>query len=145
MSLPLVTRSFTVDEYHRMAEAGILREDDRVELLDGQIVEMSPIGPGHAACVRQLARLLHDRAGHAILVAVQDPVVLGRHWEPQLDLAALRPRPDAYRPRSSRCTFAAEAAARQQPLTRPRTASSLVAAEPRVYPRTPRGAGSPSQ
>ena len=63
MAAPLVTRSFTVDEYHRMVEAGILREDDRVELLDGQIVEMSPIGPRHAGCVSALNRLLSRKLG----------------------------------------------------------------------------------
>lgn len=51
MAMPLALRRFTVDEYHRMGQAGIFHEDDRVELLDGQIVEMSPIGPDHASCV----------------------------------------------------------------------------------------------
>ena len=50
-------RRFTVDEFHRMAEAGILHEDDRVELLGGEIVEMSPISGRHAACVREINRL----------------------------------------------------------------------------------------
>ena len=52
MSVPLTKRRFTVEEYHRMAEVGILAEDDRVELLDGEIVHMTPIGPRHAWCVR---------------------------------------------------------------------------------------------
>ena len=54
MGMPLVRRSFTVDEYHRMAEAGILGEDDRVELIDGQVVAMTPIGPGHGSCVNRM-------------------------------------------------------------------------------------------
>lgn len=54
MAVQLLKRRFTVEEYHRMAEAGILTEDDRVELLDGEIVEMAPIGSKHAACVDRL-------------------------------------------------------------------------------------------
>ncbi len=51
MALQLVRRRFTVDEYHRMGQAGIFGDDDRVELIDGEIVEMTPIGSRHAACV----------------------------------------------------------------------------------------------
>lgn len=97
MGMPLTYRRFTVDEYHRMGEAGILTEDDRVELLDGRIVEMSPIGPRHAGCVKQLNRLLSLAAGPRGLLSVQDPLVLGSFEAPQPDLAVLRPRPDAYR------------------------------------------------
>jgi len=57
MAMPVAARRFTVDELERMVRAGILHEDDRVELLDGQIVEMSPINPPHAACVNRLTRL----------------------------------------------------------------------------------------
>ena len=96
MAAPLVTRSFTVDEYHRMAEAGILREDDRVELLDGQIVEMSPIGPRHARCVDDLGRLFSRRADHTVIVRIQNPLVLGVHQEPEPDLALVVARPDRY-------------------------------------------------
>lgn len=96
MATQLGTRRFTVDEYHRMAEAGILGEDDRVELLDGRIVEMSPIGSRHAGCVNRLAGLLYRRLGHPVVVAVQNPVILDSWWEPQPDVAVLRPRPDAY-------------------------------------------------
>jgi len=52
MGMPFTARRFSVDEYDRMGRAGVFHEDDRMELLDGQIVEMSPIGPGHAGCVR---------------------------------------------------------------------------------------------
>ena len=97
MAAPHVTRSFTVDEYHRMTEAGILREDDRVELLDGRIVQMTPIGSRHAGCVNHLAALLYRRLGDTVVVAVQNPVILNTWWEPQPDLAVLKPRPDAYR------------------------------------------------
>jgi Uma2 family endonuclease len=89
-------RRFTIDEYHRMGEAGVLGEDDRVELLDGAIVQMSPIGSPHAGCVDRLTALFTRRLrGHAI-VRVQNPIVLDRYSEPQPDLALLAPRADFY-------------------------------------------------
>ncbi len=99
MSAPLETHNFTVDEYHRMAKAGVLHEDDRVELIDGRVVEMTPIGPEHAGCVDDLARLFTGLAGNAWIVRVQNPVVLGKHAEPEPDIAVLRPRPRGYRTR----------------------------------------------
>jgi len=97
MPARLLKGPFTVDDYHRMAEVGILGADDRVELLDGQIVEMTPIGPDHAGCVDDLTRLLLRLAGASALVRVQNPVILGQHWEPQPDVTLLRPRPGGYR------------------------------------------------
>ncbi len=79
-----------MDAYHRLAELGILDEDDRVELLDGQIVEMTPIGGAHAACVIRLNNLLARRAGGDTSVSMQNPVVLAERWEPQPDIAVLR-------------------------------------------------------
>ena len=96
MATALGTRRFTVDEYYRMAAAGILGKDDRVELLDGLIVPMTPIGARHAACVKRLNALLHRRLGDTVLLGVQDPVTLGPYWEPQPDIAVLRPQPDCY-------------------------------------------------
>ena len=61
METELQRRRFTADEYHRMAEAGVLRPDDRVELVDGEIVEMTPIGSHHAACVDRLNVVLLQR------------------------------------------------------------------------------------
>jgi hypothetical protein len=88
---------FTVDDYHRLAEVGILSEDDHVELLDGQIVEMTPIGPEHAGCVDALLRVLSRRVGDTAMVRGQNPVVLGTRWEPEPDVAVLKPRADGYR------------------------------------------------
>lgn len=90
MAQRLLPGAFTVDEYHRLGELGIFDEDDRVELLDGQIVEMTPIGAAHAACVLRLNHLLSHRAGEDIAVSMQNPVVLARRWEPQPDIAVLR-------------------------------------------------------
>src|SRR5438093_8112218 len=97
MAERLLKGPFTVDHYHRLAELGILDEDERVELLDGQIVEMSPIGPRHAGCVKGLVRLLYRKLGDAVFLGVQDPISLGPRSEPQPDIAVLKPRSDAYR------------------------------------------------
>ncbi len=92
---PVTRRKFTVDEYHLLARAGILKEDDRVELIDGEIVEMSPIGSRHAACVARLTEWAGSLRGRAV-VWVQNSVRLGDFAEPQPDLALLRPRADFY-------------------------------------------------
>lgn len=96
MAVQFVRRLFTVSEYHRMLEAGILGEDDRVELLEGEIVQMSPIGNRHAACVRRLNSLFVKRLGEQVIVDVQNPIHLSQHSEPQPDLALLRFRSDFY-------------------------------------------------
>jgi Uma2 family endonuclease len=83
-------RRFTVEEYHRMGEVGILRDDERVELIEGEIVEMNPIGSHHAACVRTLTRVLGRSLGDELLLDVQNPVRLDGGLEPQPDLAVIR-------------------------------------------------------
>jgi len=93
---PVVRHLFTVDEYHRMGEAGIFGEDDRVELIEGEIIEMSPIGSPHAARVKRLTQLLVRRLGRRAIVQVQDPVVLSQLSEPQPDLAVVKARADFY-------------------------------------------------
>jgi len=94
-------RRFTRKEYHRMAEAGILGEDDRVELIRGEIVEMSPIGPRHSAFVDNLTRLLVRRLPDDAIVRVQGPVALADDTEPQPDLTVLRRRPVPYKEREA--------------------------------------------
>jgi Uma2 family endonuclease len=89
-------RRFTREEYHRMAEAGILREDDRVELIEGEIVLMTPIGRRHAACVAELNRLLVPAVGQRALLWPQNPITLPDESEPQPDIVLLRPRADRY-------------------------------------------------
>jgi Uma2 family endonuclease len=88
----VVRRRFTVHDYHRMGEAGILHEDDRVELIEGEIVEMAAIGTRHFTCVNGLTRLLVRSVGDAAIVSVQNPVRLDEHTEPQPDLTVLRVR-----------------------------------------------------
>ena len=87
-------RLLTVDEYHRMAEAGILTHDDRVELIEGELVAMAPIGSEHAAASNSLNRMLVLAVGDHGIVAVGNPVRLGRHSEPQPDFSILKPRDD---------------------------------------------------
>ena len=89
-------RLFTVEEYYRMAEAGILTEDDRVELLEGEITAMSPLGSRHAGCVDRLTSLLFKTVSGRALVRVQNPIRLSHRSEPQPDLTLLKPRADFY-------------------------------------------------
>jgi Uma2 family endonuclease len=91
-----VRHRFTVDEWHRMGETGLFGEDARLELLDGQVIEMAPIGSPHAGAVNRLNHLLTTAFGPRALIAVQNPVVLDDRSEPQPDLAVLRPRQDDY-------------------------------------------------
>lgn len=88
----VVRRRFTVEEYHRMGEAGIFGEDERVELIEGEVVEMDPIGTRHVMCVMQLTRLLAPLIGDQVLVGVQNPININGGLEPQPDLAAIRTR-----------------------------------------------------
>ena len=94
-------RLFTADEYHALAEAGILTEDDRVELIDGQIIAMSPIGSLHVHCVNRLNRLfttqLYRHAPPEAIVSVQNPVRLNDRTEPEPDVVLLRPGMDQTR------------------------------------------------
>ncbi len=106
MSTPLAEREllnaqprhrWTVAEYHRMAEVGLLHEDSRVELIDGEIIEMAPIGSEHAGHNNYLMGCLAHRLYGKAIVAGQNPVILGGYEEPQPDIALLRWRNDYYR------------------------------------------------
>ena len=85
-------RLLTVHEYHRMGEVGILHEDDRVELIDGVLIQMAAIGTRHFNCVNALNRLMVLGVGDKAVVSVQNPVRLSEYGEPQPDLTLLRPR-----------------------------------------------------
>lgn len=88
--------TFTVDDYMRMLEAGILTEDDRVELIEGGIIKMSPIGDPHAGCVKKTTALFYRIVGDRVVISVQDPIRLNDYSEPQPDVALLKPRKDYY-------------------------------------------------
>ena len=90
------TRRFTRDEYRRMGEVGILREDDRTELIDGEILLMAAIGPRHSSAVAGLTHAfapLHDRA----ILWVQNPVAIDEYSEPVPDFSLLEKIDDFYR------------------------------------------------
>lgn len=95
---PTFTRhSFTVEEYGRMGEAGVFSPDVRVELIEGEIVDMSPIGDRHAACVGWLTQTITLLLQRTFLVWAQNPVQLDDHSEPEPDILVLKPRDDFYR------------------------------------------------
>src|SRR5690242_6543934 len=89
-------RLFSVAEYHRLGEVGVLTEDERAELIGGEIIERTPIGSLHASCVDRLTALFVPLVGRRAIVRVQNPVLLDGHSEPEPDLSLLRPRDDYY-------------------------------------------------
>jgi Uma2 family endonuclease len=91
MSVLADRHQFSVDDYHRMVEAGILTENDRVELVRGEIIRMSPIGPRHASSVDLLAEWFILRLEKQARVRVQNPSTIESHSEPQPDLVIVRP------------------------------------------------------
>jgi Uma2 family endonuclease len=96
MAIEVSKRLFTVHEYHRMVDAGILSEDDRVELIRGEIIAMSPIGPRHSAAVLRATQTLVRLVGDFAIVGVQGSIRLDEYDEPQPDLYLLRPKDDFY-------------------------------------------------
>ena len=97
MSMPATRHRFTLDDWHHMIETGVLRKDQRLELLDGEIYEMAPIYPPHQSVVDRLTRLLVTRLGERAIVRVQGSVPARPRSEPQPDVAVLRHREDFYR------------------------------------------------
>ena len=96
MSVQYQKHHFNVEEYYRMAEVGLLSEDDRVELIEGEIIEMSPIGSTHGGTVKRSSAFLNHKLGNSMIVSVQDPIRLSDFSEPQPDIALLKPRKDFY-------------------------------------------------
>jgi hypothetical protein len=90
-------RRFTIEEYHRMGEAGILRDDERIELIEGEILEMSPIGRVHAGTVDRIMDVFFRRLGDRAGIRVGGPILfVDLVSEPQPDVTLLIRRPDFY-------------------------------------------------
>ena len=97
MAVTVTRRRFTLDEYHRMGETGILRPDDRVELIEGEIIEMSPIGSRHAGTVARIQHFFSTRLADRAVVWSQNPLLLVQHQsEPEPDIMLLAARVDFY-------------------------------------------------
>lgn len=96
MSVKLARKLFTTTEYHQMITAGVFDEDDRLELIEGEIVEMSPIGPRHVASVNRLTEVLGEHIRGLAILSVQNPIQLSDFSEPQPDLTLLKRRSDFY-------------------------------------------------
>jgi len=96
MSVELERYHFTTRDFYRMLEAGILTEDDRVELIDGEVLEMSPTGSRHAGCVARLNALFARRFMDFAIITIQSPVRLNDFSEPLPDVSVLKPRDDFY-------------------------------------------------
>jgi Uma2 family endonuclease len=96
MSVKMQRRLFTLQEYHLMGESGIFGEDDRIELIEGEIVQMTAIGTRHASSVKRLIAVFSDLERRKAIIGAQDPIQLTERTEPQPDVVLLQPRADYY-------------------------------------------------
>src|SRR5436190_7154344 len=96
MGVEVTKKLFIVDDYYRMAEVGILGPEDRVELIDGEIIQMSPIGTRHAGCVIRATRLFNLAFKGRAVVSTQNPLRLNNYTEPEPDVVLLKYRDDDY-------------------------------------------------
>ncbi len=94
ISIP--TYNFSVETYHKMADTGILKPTDRVELIEGKIITMSPMKSAHAACIRRLGDILRHLLGSNVIISEEKAITLGTHSEPEPDVAVLKFREDYY-------------------------------------------------
>lgn len=96
MQVVVDRHTFTVDEYHRMAESGILTQDDRVELINGEIISMSPINSSHASVVDRFNTIFNNRLSGQVIVRIQSTLQIPEHSEPEPDVMLLKYRDDFY-------------------------------------------------
>jgi len=94
---PVERWRFTVDDFYRMGEVGILPPEARVELIDGEVIKMAPIGSHHNGSVASLDERLRELLGRRVSISIQGPLELERHWNLQPDVLILKRRDDYYR------------------------------------------------
>jgi Uma2 family endonuclease len=93
----LLKRLFTVKEYYQMFESGLFADGDRVELIRGEIIKMSPIGRRHAACVDRCNYTFAHKLGTKVIIRIQNPLALDNTSEPEPDVMVLNYKNDFYR------------------------------------------------
>ena len=96
MRIEATKKLFTVDEFYRIIETGIFPEGQRVELIDGEIIEMSPIGTRHAGCVNRANTFFTEAFGRNAIVSIQNPLRLSEFTEVLPDVVVFKPRADFY-------------------------------------------------
>jgi Uma2 family endonuclease len=94
---PVSRHRLKVEDFQKLGSAGILAEDDRVELIEGDLIDMAPIGSEHAGVVSLLAQLVTLSAGQTAIISTQNPLMLDEYSQPQPDILVLKPREDYYR------------------------------------------------
>ncbi|WP_069791675.1 Uma2 family endonuclease [Cyanobacterium sp. IPPAS B-1200] len=94
--LNLPRKKFAIEEYHQIITSGVLKEDYLIELINGEIFEISPVGFKHASCVKKINYLFAEKLGSKVIIGVQDPIKLNNNSEPQPDIVLLKPRKDFY-------------------------------------------------
>lgn len=104
MPVQLQRRLLTVAEYHTMIDAGILTESDRLELLNGEIIYMSPVGNPHIGCVNWLNTILNQKLAGQVIISVQNPIAMGRMSEPEPDIAICKLQDDFYRTKKAQAS-----------------------------------------
>ncbi len=97
MTIPISRKTFTVSDYYKMAETGIIKPDDRVELLNGEIITMSPIKSFHAGIVNYLCRVLNEKLKGKATILPQNPIHLNNRSEPEPDISVAKFKSDDYR------------------------------------------------
>ncbi|MEY2985269.1 MAG: hypothetical protein RLZZ568_1886 [Cyanobacteriota bacterium] len=94
--MSLLTHKFTVEQYHQLSEKNVLSPESRVELIQGEVLDMSPIGIRHGTTVKRLNAFFAVQLSQKAIVSVQDPIQINNYSEPQPDLALLKFQPDFY-------------------------------------------------
>ena len=96
MVVQLEKRLLSVEEYHKMGEVGILNPEDRVELIRGEIIKMSPYKSAHTSCVKRITAMMYKLLSGRVTISVQDPITIEKHSEPEPDVALLTYAEDFY-------------------------------------------------